>query len=158
MTNDLKIDRLIDAPPELVFDTIVDPAYQDEMFAVALEGWAVKRFEIDLRVGGTWILQAGPRDGSADDDVITSVFTEVDRPRRLAYDATMYIGEWGQTVTYAAAITFEDQNGKTLLTLVQTGFETEKLRDAFESGMPGWADSIQHVSEARAASARGAGK
>jgi uncharacterized protein YndB with AHSA1/START domain len=158
VTYDLKIDRLIDAPPELVFDTLLDPAYQDEMMAHALEGWAVKRFEIDLRIGGTWILEAGPRDGSADDDVITSVFTEVDRPRRLAYDATMSIGEWGQTVTFSVALTFEDQDGKTLLTVVQSGFETEKLRDAFLDGAPAYVESIQHVSEARAARANGPGK
>jgi uncharacterized protein YndB with AHSA1/START domain len=154
VTYDLKMERLIDASPELVFDTIVDPAFQDEMFSDQLEGWTVHRFEIDLRVGGTWTLEAGPRDGSSDNDVVTSVFSEVDRPRRLAYEVTMYIGEWGQTVQYSATITFEEQGGKTLLTLVQSGFETEELRDSFESGMPGWVDAVQRVAEARAAAAR----
>ena len=52
MTYDLKIERVLDARPELVFDTIVDPAFQDEIFNDVVEGWIIHRFEIDLRVGG----------------------------------------------------------------------------------------------------------
>ncbi len=155
MTYDFKIERLLDAPPEPVFDTIVDPAFKDEIFADVVEGWTVLRFDIDFRVGGTWTMEYGPRDGSGPNDVITSVFTEIDRPRRLAYDATMFIGEWGRTVGYSELITFEEQDGKTLLTVVESGFETEADRDAFESGTPDWVDSVQRVAEARAAVARG---
>jgi uncharacterized protein YndB with AHSA1/START domain len=119
-----------------------------------LEGWSVLRFDIDLRVGGTWTMEFGPRDGSGPNDVITNVFTEIDRPRRLAYDATMFVGEWGRTVGYSELITFEEREGKTLLTVVESGFETEADRDAFESGTPEWVDSVQRVAEARAAAAR----
>jgi uncharacterized protein YndB with AHSA1/START domain len=33
VTYDLTIERIVDAPAELVFATIVDPAAQDEIFA-----------------------------------------------------------------------------------------------------------------------------
>lgn len=154
MTYDLKIERLLDAPPELVFDTVVDPAFQDEMFTDQIEGWIVHRFDVDLRIGGTWTLEAGPRDGSEPNDVLTSVFTEIDRPRRLAYDTTMFVGEWGRDVRYSVSMTFEEQDGKTLLTLVESGFETEEVRDAYLSGAPGYVDSVQRVAERRAAAAR----
>src|SRR5215470_13251743 len=107
MTYDLKIERLFDAPPELVFDTIVDPAFQDEIFTDQVEGWSIQRFEIELRVGGTWTVEFGPRDGSGPNDVITQVFTELDRPRQLAYDVTMFNSEWGRTVRFMESITFE---------------------------------------------------
>jgi uncharacterized protein YndB with AHSA1/START domain len=54
MTYDLRIERHLDAPPELVFDTIVDPAAQADLFSGVVEGWGLRSFEIDLRVGGTW--------------------------------------------------------------------------------------------------------
>ena len=42
-------------------------------------------------------------------------------------------------------ITFEDQGGKTLLTMVQTGFETEELRDDFLHGWPAYLDTLGRV-------------
>jgi uncharacterized protein YndB with AHSA1/START domain len=150
MTHDLRIERVLDARPELVFDTIVDPAYQEEIFTDAVEGWTVHRFEIDLRVGGTWTTEFGPRDGRGPNDVRTSVFTEVDRPRRLAYDVTMYIADMGRTFRYSETITLEEQDGKTLLTLVESGFATEADRDAFLNSIPDSVDAFQRVAERRA--------
>ena len=63
MSYDLKLERILDAPRELVFDTIVDPAYADDIFGDQVEGWTARRFDIDLRVGGTWTVEFGPRDG-----------------------------------------------------------------------------------------------
>ena len=157
MTYEMKIERVLDAPPDIVFDTIVDPAGQDEIFADIVEGWTVQRFDIDLRVGGTWTVEFGPRDGKGPNDVLTSVFTEVDRPRRLAYDTTMYVAEWNRTVPFSEVITFEEQDGKTLHTVVESGFETEADRDAFQSGTPDWFDAVQRAAEARAAAVRGKG-
>ena len=157
MTYEMKIERVLDAPPDVVFDTIVDPAGQDEIFAGIVEGWTVQRFDIDLRVGGTWTVEFGPRDGKGPNDVLTSVFTEVDRPRRLAYDTTMYVAEWNRTVPYSEVITFEEQDGKTLLTVIESGFETSADRDAFQSGTPDWFDAVQRAAEARAAAVRGKG-
>ena len=105
--------------------------------------------EIDLRVGGTWTIVFGPVDEQGEPDRITNVFTEIDRPRRLSYDASMYVGEWGRTVDFAETFTFDEQDGKTLLTLVESGFETEADRDAFMSGTPGFVDSLQRVVASR---------
>ena len=153
MSYDLKLERILDAPPELVFDTIVDPAFADDIFGDQVEGWTAKRFDIDLRVGGTWALEFGPRDGGGPTDTITSVFTAIDRPRLIEYDSTMYVSEWGRSVTFTERVTFEDQDGKTLLTIVQSDIETEADRDAFLSGVPGWLDAVQRVAERRAGEA-----
>jgi uncharacterized protein YndB with AHSA1/START domain len=150
---DLKIERLLDAPPELVFDTIVDPSAQDEIYVGVVEGWSLRTFEIDLRVGGTWRFEFGPPEGQGPADVVTQVFTEVDRPRRLAYEGSMYVSGWGRTVEYQEAITFEDQEGKTLLTLTMSGIEAEADRDAFAGGVPSYVDSLERAVEARAAKA-----
>jgi uncharacterized protein YndB with AHSA1/START domain len=149
MTYDLKLDRLIDAPPEVVFDTLVDSDAQEELFADQVMGWSLLEWEIDLRVEGTWRIVYGPSDGSREPDRLTSVFTEIDRPRRLAYDVSMFVGDWGRTVDFAETITFEERDGKTLLTLVQSGFEREADRDAFMSGTPDFIDALERVVASR---------
>ena len=153
MSYDLRIERLLDAPPELVFDTIVDPSAQTEIYAGVVEGWSLRSFEIDLRVGGNWRYEFGPPEGDGPADVVTHVFTEVDRPRRLAYRGSMYVSGWGRTVDYEESITLEDQAGKTLLTLIMSGLEAEADRDAFAGGVPSYVDSLKLVVEARAAKA-----
>jgi uncharacterized protein YndB with AHSA1/START domain len=145
MTNELRIERLFDAPPELVFDTLVDPDAQEDLFSGQVEGYELREWEIDLRVGGTWTIVYGPVDGGAQPDRLTSVFTEIDRPRRLVYDLSMFVGEWERTIDSSVAYTFEERDGQTLLTLVQTGFETKEDRDAYLDGAPGFLDSLARV-------------
>ena len=38
MTYELRLERLFDAPPEVVFDTLVDPDAQEELFADQVPG------------------------------------------------------------------------------------------------------------------------
>jgi uncharacterized protein YndB with AHSA1/START domain len=151
MTYELKIERLFDAPPELVFDTLIDPGAQDELFKDQVPGWGLLKSEIDLRVGGTWTIVFGPTDGSGEPDRLDSVFTEIDRPHRVSYDLSMFVGEWGRTVDSTVTYTFEEKDGKTLLTIVQSGIETEADRDAYLEGTPGFIDSLQRAVAARMA-------
>ena len=150
MSYDLKLERILDAPAELVFDTIVDPAFADEIYGHHLEGWTALRFDIDFRVGGKWTLEFGPRDGSGPNDVATSVFTAIERPRLISYDATMFLNQWGRSVTFTETVTIEDQDGKTLVTLVMSGIELEADRDSFLEGVPAYLDGVQRTAERRA--------
>ena len=156
MTHELRIERLLDAPPELVFDTLVGDDAQHELYdgqelPEQYQGWGLRSWEMDLRVGGSWTMVFGPADGSVEPDRQTSVFTEVDRPRRLAYDLSMFVGRWGRTVDTRVTYTFEDRDGKTLLTIVQSGFESAEVRDWNLEGVPGFFDSIERVVAARVA-------
>lgn len=151
MTYDLTLERLIDAPPEVVFDIVVDPEAQPEIFAGQVPGWELWEHEIDLRVGGSWSFAFGRADRSGEPDRSTSVFTEVDRPHRLAYEVSMSLGEWGRTINLTETITFEDRDGKTLVTIRLSGLGTEAERDAFMGGVPGYLDAIERVVPARIA-------
>lgn len=64
----------------------------------------------------------------------TNVFTQVDRPRRIVFD-------FGTNVT----VTFEERDGKTLLTIVQTGFERKNDRDGAGGGWPIILDALERV-------------
>lgn len=149
MTYDLKIERLFDAPPELVFDTLVEPSVQDELFSGLVDGWSLQRFEIDLRVGGTWLIVFGPTDGAGPSDTIESVFTEVDRPHRLSYDTSMYVSAWQRTVSFTETISMTEQDGKTLVVIEQTGLESAEDRDSFMNGTPSFLDALHRVVTSR---------
>ena len=78
-------------------------------------------------------------------DTETRVFSVVDRPHRLVFAHTMDIAEWGRAVQTEMTITFEDRDGKTLLTMVQTGFATEADRDDFMTGWPEYLETLRRV-------------
>lgn len=149
MTYELRLQRMLDAPPEVVFDTFVDPDATDELFTPSELGYRLVESSIDLRVGGTWtILQEGP-DGER--VRLTYAFTEVDRPRRLAASFSMHFESDGRTDRSDVLLTFEDRGGKTLLTLIQGGFKTEEERDGYLTGAPGFLDAVERVVASRVA-------
>jgi uncharacterized protein YndB with AHSA1/START domain len=144
MSYELRLERLYDAPPEVVFDAFVDPEAQEQLHGSGEAGWVVSRCETDVRVGGTSVYAMGME--GQEPDVEVRVFSEVDRPHRLVFHHSMTSSEWdGRTVESEMTITFEDQGGKTLLTMVQTGFETEELRDDFLHGWPAYLDTLGRV-------------
>jgi uncharacterized protein YndB with AHSA1/START domain len=149
MTYELRLERLYDAPPEVVFDAFVDPATQVELHGLDQRGWKIHRAETDLRVGGTATYVMGPE--GEEPDTETRVFTVIDRPHRLVFTHSMQIAEWdGRIVETEMTITFEDRDGKTLLTMVQTGFEREEDRDGFLGGWPSYLDTLKGVVSSRA--------
>jgi uncharacterized protein YndB with AHSA1/START domain len=148
MTFELRLERVFDASPEVVFDAFVDPDAQEQLHGSGQPGWTISRCETDVRVGGTSIYEMG-MDGQ-EPDVERRVFTVVDRPHRLVFQHSMKSAEWdGRVVETEMTITFEDQDGKTLLTMVQTGFETEAMRDDFLHGWPAYLDTLRSTVAAR---------
>ena len=150
MTYELRLQRLLDAPSEVVFDTIVDPEATKELFTPPeLPGFRTLDSSIDLRVGGTWTIeQEGPE---GERYHLAYVFTDVDRPNRLAASFTMRYTPSGRVDRNNVAFTLEDQDGKTLLTLVQSGFETEEQRDEYLSGAPAFLDAVERTVMSRVA-------
>jgi uncharacterized protein YndB with AHSA1/START domain len=141
VTYDLRIERLIDAPPAVVFDAFVDPNAQKVLYDDETEpAWTVES-QLDLRVGGTWTIAFGKTGEEPYRE--TNVFTEVDHPRRMVFDSTMAMG--GRTVHTRVSVTFEDRDGKTLMTIVQTGFERQEDRDVIQGGWPSILEALERV-------------
>jgi uncharacterized protein YndB with AHSA1/START domain len=143
VTYELKIERRIDAPPDVVFDAFVDPSAQKVLYDNEEEtDWAVES-ELDLRVGGTWTIAFGKVGEEPFHE--TNVFTEVDRPRRLVYRSTMFKGKYGGSFDTVVTVSFDDREGKTLLTILQTGFESQEDRDMIQDGWPSIVDALERV-------------
>jgi uncharacterized protein YndB with AHSA1/START domain len=148
MSHDLRLERSFDAGSEVVFDAFLDPGAQHALLADGRD-WIVDS-ELDLRVGGTWTLVFGPSRSQLFREV--AVFSEVDRPRRLAYAVTATFAD-GRTLDTEIEITFEEKDGHTTMTLVQTGFPSVAMRDSFKSDWPHFLDRLEHVVVERAAGA-----
>jgi uncharacterized protein YndB with AHSA1/START domain len=149
LSRDLRLERIYDAAPEVVFDAFTDPDAQKELYADAPD-WVVEA-ECDLRVGGQWSIAFGPPGGTPARE--TNVFQVVDRPWRLVYTSTMTMPD-GSTVNTDMEVTFQEEQGRTRMTIVQRGFPTTDLRDGFAGGWPSILDGLGRVVTARTTSSR----
>jgi uncharacterized protein YndB with AHSA1/START domain len=147
MTYELKLERQFDAPPEVVFDTFVGKVSQGVLHGSEQKGWNVEVIEVDVRVGGTSIIRMGPE--GKEPDTETRVYTVVDRPHRLELRYTMALGESGLTIETQMTITFEERDGGTLFTMVESGFEVEADRDGFVEGWTEYLENMGQVLKAR---------
>ena len=154
MSQDLRLERVYDAAPEVVFDAFTDPEAQKELYADAPD-WIVES-TIDLRAGGRWTIEFGPPGGPS--AVETSVFRVVDRPRRLRYTATMRMPDGTSFDTDVEVRFEEEQPCRTRLIILQTGFPTRELRDEIAGGWPSILDGLGRVVAARSGTAGTGGR
>ena len=147
MTHDLRVERVYDAGPELVFGAFTDPEAQREIYADEPD-WIV-RSECDLHVGGRWTIEFGPPAGPPSRE--TCVFEIIERPRLLVFRSTMSMPD-GSSLSTRTHVTFtETATGQTRLTVVQTGFPAAGLRDEFTEGWGGILAGLSRVVAARTA-------
>jgi uncharacterized protein YndB with AHSA1/START domain len=114
MTNTTKereivVTRVIDAPQELVFAAFTERAHIEQW-------WAPKGAEIhemNVEPGGNWRYSQPARDGSMMSFKIK--FIELDKPARLVYDYGTDAANAPDPVR--TTVTFEDEDGKTKVTL-----------------------------------------
>ncbi|MGH2759411.1 MAG: SRPBCC family protein [Actinomycetota bacterium] len=145
MSHDLRLERLFDASAEEVFDAFTDPDAQKEWYEDNPR-WVVHA-ECDLRAGGVWDVSFG-EPGTVYRE--TNIFSEVDRPHRLAYVSTFTKPDASSFDT-TLVVTFEERGGKTLMTIVQRGFPDAQERDEHQAGWPGFIDRLERVVAARTA-------
>ena len=127
MSHELRVERMIDASPEDVFEAYTSPEAQKVWFSILNEGMIVEN-EVDLRVGGKWVSAWG---FSADEMFReTNVFEVVERPHRLV-STSIGSSPDGNSIETHVEVTFQEEGGKTLMRVVQTGFPTEETRDFF---------------------------
>ena len=138
MRHDLKLERLFDAAPEVVFDAFTDPQAQKQLYADAPD-WVVEA-ACDLRVGGRWSIAFGPPGSTPARE--TNVFQVVDRPRRLVMTTTSSTPD-GFTIDTRTEVTFEERDGRTRMTVVQSGFPTAELRDYFQT--TAWPGALEEL-------------
>jgi uncharacterized protein YndB with AHSA1/START domain len=127
----LVIERLFDAPRELVFKVWTERAHAARWYGP--RGFVIAQMESDLRPGGKWrTCMRRPEDGT--ELWNGGEYREVVPPERLVFTFA-----WDQEVgcqghDTLVTLTFADDRGKTLLTLHQEVFDSVQARDAHNGG------------------------
>jgi uncharacterized protein YndB with AHSA1/START domain len=140
MSDDVLYERIIAAPPEVVFDALTSPDGQLAFYSEDDQGWMV-RSQSDVRVGGAWTIHFGPSPERLYRH--RHVFTEIDRPRHLLLSTTETRLD-GTTLEFETEFTFEVAGGGTLLTMTQRGLPTDELRAEHARGVPRAFDRFAH--------------
>jgi uncharacterized protein YndB with AHSA1/START domain len=144
VSHDLRVERWFDAAPEEVFDAYTDPDARREWYQD--QPGRIVEVDCDLRVGGRWTVAFGPPGSEPYRE--TNLFSEVDRPRRQVYTSTVTMPD-GSSFDTGMEVTFEEQDGRTRMTIRHTGFPTAELRDDHQGGWPGFLDRLERVVNAR---------
>jgi uncharacterized protein YndB with AHSA1/START domain len=138
--HELVVERVFDAPRELVFKVWTDPG-------LAINWWGPSAYpsrqvEIDLRVGGAW--RACLKSVETGDELWHGgVFREVKPPERLVFTfAWEEEGERGEETL--VSIVFSDERGRTRMLLRQTPFRTADTRDDHREG---WSSTLDRLAE-----------
>jgi len=132
MSDELRFERVIDAPPDVVFDAFSSEGGQVAFYGTDDPGCIVES-RCDLRVGGLWTVTFGP----SPDHLYhhRSIFEVIDRPRRIVL-ATTESRPDRPSFDFSVEFTFEEQDGRTRMSVIQSGFPTPELRDEHGRGVP----------------------
>jgi len=141
----LRIERLIDAPIEVVFRAwttreAMQRWYQDRPDDVV-------RVDSDLRVGGSYRIEFGPA-GQAP-FVETGTYVEIEPPHRLVMSETLEGPDGVQWADTTVTVVLEEEDGKTRLVLVHENFPTTQRRDDAAGGWPGFLERLERVATGR---------
>ncbi len=112
--------RVFDAPRELVFQMWTDPRHVAQWWGP--NGFTSTIQEMDVRPGGVWRFTMRGPDGKDWPNVVT--YEQVVPPERLVY----LHGDDNEPDMFHNTITFDDQDGKTALTM-RAVFKTAAARE-----------------------------
>jgi uncharacterized protein YndB with AHSA1/START domain len=133
----LEIQRVLAAPPTVVFATLSDPAELAQWFGP--EGFTVPNLSFEARVGQGYRIEMQPPEGDAFH--LSGEFRDVDPPSRLAYTFAWEDPDPDDVET-EVALTLRDLGGSTNVDLLQGPFKTEARRALHRDG---WTDSFNKL-------------
>jgi uncharacterized protein YndB with AHSA1/START domain len=138
----LRIERVLDAPPERIFAAWTDPVVLRRWWA-SQPDWSAADASTDVRVGGHYRLSMRDADGGVRS--VAGEYIEVDPPRRLRYTWAWESHGDSEEVGARTLITVEfvAEGAGTRVVLEQRGFTTELDRDDHDRGWHGCLDSLE---------------
>ena len=147
-TKELTITRIYDAPRALVFKMWIDPEHMAQWWGP--RGFTNPVCEMDVRSGGKiWIVMRGPKGGDYDKDFpMSGTFHEVIPNERLVFMAVAEDHDGNHLIESLTTVTFEDQDGKTKLTMHARAVGLAPIAVQMLAGMDaGWNSSLDKLAE-----------
>jgi uncharacterized protein YndB with AHSA1/START domain len=146
--NELVIARLFDAPRELVFECWTNPEHLQH-WQGAPRGFTVTSQESDIRPGGFFRICMRSPEGV--DHWLEGGYREIVKPERLVFTHVWLDANRKPGKETLVTITLAERDGKTELTLRQTGFSSVESRDGHGSG---WTSALDVLTDYLAEAAR----
>jgi uncharacterized protein YndB with AHSA1/START domain len=128
----LQLQYELHATPEQVFGAYTDPEAQRSWLSALGPDVGAVETSVNLRVGGAWEARFRPNPETEVHDVQT--YVEIDRPHRVVTDLvseSMIGGQRMPVVETRIVMTLEPTPTGTLVTVEQTGFSANEVRDFF---------------------------
>lgn len=135
---ELRVERLIAAAPERVFQYFTDPKLFSSWWGP--EGMTATTHALDVRVGGAWRTTMRSADGKG--MTVGGTYRAVDAPRRLVFTWAWEDDKGARGFETEVTITFGAAPGGTKLTILQQEFETAESRDQHGRG---WNSTIDKL-------------
>jgi uncharacterized protein YndB with AHSA1/START domain len=128
---EMVITRVFDAPRELVFACWTEPQHLQH-WQGAPRGFTVTSSESDIRPGGFFRICMRSPEGV--DRWLEGGYREIVKPERLVYTHVWLDANQKRGQETLVTVTFAERDGKTELTLRQTGFASVEARDGHGYG------------------------
>jgi uncharacterized protein YndB with AHSA1/START domain len=134
--------RIVNAPRELVFDVWTNQEHVEKWWGP--DGFRTTSKKFELKPEGEWLFTMHGPDGVDYPNKI--VFMEIKRPEKLVYRHSD--DEWTVPVRFHVEVTFEEENGKTLITM-HSIFETAEMLTKVAEEYGAYEGAIQHLARLR---------
>jgi uncharacterized protein YndB with AHSA1/START domain len=135
---ELRVERLIPAPPERVFALWTEPEQLVKWWGP--EGYQVPAIAMDVRPGGSWRTTMIGTDGVT--RTVSGVYRAIEPPRRLVMTWGWLDDKGGRGHETEITVTFAPAPGGTKLVLLQKEFATKSERDGHNVG---WSSSFDKL-------------
>jgi uncharacterized protein YndB with AHSA1/START domain len=140
-TPELILSRLLDAPRSLVFQAWTEAEHL-EHWQGAPRGFTVTTHKVDMRPGGAYRLCMRSPEGV--EHWLQGVYLEIVEPGRLVFTHLWLDARGRPGEETLVTLTFVEREGKTELTLHQTGFQSVESRDGHKAG---WNSTLDRLAE-----------
>lgn len=137
---DLVMHRVLDAPPDLVYDCWTTPEHLAR-WGGAPEGLTVEVEYQDIREGGTFRIRM--RSPYGIDSRLEGTYRELIRPRKIVFTHAWVHEDGSLAPETVVTIVLEAAGEKTRLTLTQTGLDSLPARDGHAAG---WTSTFERLS------------
>ena len=140
--SEVNFTRVFNAPASLVFKAWTDPKHMAQWWGP--QGFTNPVCEMDVRPGGKILIHMRSPDGTV--YPMTGTFREVVVPERLVFTAVAEDDDGNALLEGLCTVTFEEQGGKTTLTVHETAVGYAEVAKQMLAGMEtGWAQSLERL-------------
>ncbi len=137
---ELRLERLIAAPPDRVFAQWVEPALLVKWWGP--EGYDVPAHSLDVRADGKWRTTMRSPEGKL--FIVSGVYRKIEPPRLLVFTWAWENESGAPGEETEVSVAFAPAPGGTKLTLSQKTFATVETRDRHAQG---WNSSLECLAQ-----------